>query len=80
MHRGFLDLNTITLAVLKKKRIGDSTQWRTVKRNTDAEASQLGSEERGATQPRSKGMRSNATQLFFMKLISLVSLPCMQEV
>ena len=40
MHRGFLDLNTITLAVLKKKRIGDSTQWRTVKRNTDAEASQ----------------------------------------
>ena len=34
MHRGFLDLNKITLAVLKKKRIGDSTQWRTVKRNT----------------------------------------------
>ena len=35
MHRGFLDLNKITLAVLKKKKKdGDSTQWRTVKRNT----------------------------------------------
>ena len=73
MHRGFLDLNKITLAVLKKKRIGDSTQWRTVKRNMmqkHPSSAQKREAQRNHAQKECEAMQ------FFMKLISLVSLPC----